>query len=125
MKMHSNILTESAIREALERAKERGNVDRDVHFMILEPRGSRQRANGFEIRLEWLGTKTKGDGRRWTNSGNGGANSEHNGNGTYAATYDEWGWFIAELFNKDEELIFGHYKGWDSFLTQTRYAFEV
>jgi len=125
MKLHSDILTATDVRDALDRAKQRGNVDRLVDFMILEPRGSRSRKNGFEVRLEWLGEKQKGDGRHWTNSGNGGANSYRNGNGTYAATYDEWGWFIAELFDKDENMIFGTYKGLDSFDNQTRYAFEL
>lgn len=125
MKLHSDILTESDIREALGRAQRRGNVDRLTVFMILEPKKSRTRANGFEIRLEWIGDKVKGDGRHWTNSGKRGADSYDNGNGTYAATYDEWGWFIAELFDKDENLVFGHYKGMDHFNEYTKYAYEL
>lgn len=121
MKLHSDILTESDVRDALSRAKQRGGVDSLIEFDLLDPRGSRSRKNGFEIRLEWLGTKVKGDGRRWTNTGSYGANT----GGTYAATRDEWGWFIAELFDKDENAIFGHYEGMDGFNTATRYAYEL
>lgn len=121
MKLHSNILTENDVRDALSRAKQRGNVDPLVEFNLLDPRGSRSRKNGFEIRLEWLGNKVKGDGRRWTNTGNAGSGT----GGMYAATYDEWGWFIAELFDKDEHAIFGHYTGMDGFNTATRYKYEL
>src|SRR5213595_446180 len=121
--MHSDTLTVSDVREALETAKKDGNVDSFVHFMILEERGSRTRKNGFEIRLEWIGEKVKGDGRHWTNSGNGGANSYGNGNGTYVATHDEWGWFIAELFSKDSDMVFGTSKAVAGFDEATRYKY--
>lgn len=124
MKFHSDTLTTSDIRDALKAAKAKGNVDDLVEFMILEPKGSRTRSNGFEIRLEWLGEKQRGDGRHWTNSGKSGANSYGNGNGTYAATYDEWGWFIAELFDMDADAVFGTYKGYGGFHADTRYKFE-
>lgn len=125
MKLHSNILTESDVRDALERAKKRGHVDRLTVFDVLDAKGSRTRKNAFEVHLEWIGDKVKGDGRRWTNSGKRGADSYDNGRGTYAATYDEWGWFIAELFDKDENAVFGHYKGMDSFNSQTKHAYEL
>lgn len=121
MKLHSNILTASDVRDALERAKKRGHVDRLTVFDVLEVKGSRTRKNAFEVHLEWVGDKVKGDGRRWTNSGNRGADT----GGSYAATYDEWGWFIAELFDKDENAVFGHYKGMDDFNNQTRSAYEL
>jgi hypothetical protein len=121
MKLHSDTLEWRDIHDALDRAKQRGHVDRLIDFETLEEKKSRSRKNGFEIKLEWLGTKVKGDGRRWTNSGSYGANT----GGSYAATRDEWGWFIAELFDKDEHAIFGHYEGMDSFNTQTRYAYEI
>jgi hypothetical protein len=120
MRLHSDTLTESDVRDALDRAKRRGHVDRLVVFSELVGRGSRTRKNGFEIRLEWLGDKQKGDGRRYTNSGNGGA-----GTSAYAALYSEWGWFIAELFDKDADAVFGNYKGRDDFDNQTRWQFEI
>jgi hypothetical protein len=119
MRIHSNILTESDVREALIKATKRGGVDRMTDFAELNPRGSRSHKQAFEVRLEWLGTKIKGDGRRWTNGGNYGSGS------SYAATRDEWGWFIAELFQMDEHATVGPYKGMDDFDTSTRYAYVI
>ena len=118
MKLHSDTLTENDVREALSKAKDSGKVDRLVFFSQLTAQGSRSRKNGFEVRLEWLGDKQKGDGRRFTNSGNGGADRTQ-----YGAFYDEWGWFIAELYHMDADLIFGHYKTRDEFDSMTRYQF--
>lgn len=116
MRLHSNILTESEVRDALDRAKLRGNVDSRIDFSILDSRGSRSHKGAYEVKLEWNGEKVKGDGRRWTNTGSRGADTH----GNYAATYDEWGWFIAELFYKDEHATFGHYAGMDGFDAATR-----
>jgi hypothetical protein len=118
MKLHSDTLNRNDICEALAEAKRKGRVDSDVHFDILEARGSRTRKAGFEIRLEWLGEKVKGDGRRPTNSGNRGGGSQQ-----WAALWEEWGWFILELFRKDSGLVFGSYKSLDDFHSQTRFAF--
>lgn len=117
MKLHSDILNRNDIREALATAKRKGRVDSDVHFDILEARGSRTRKAGFEIRLEWLGEKVKGDGRRPTNSGNG------SGSQQWAAFWEEWGWFIVELYRIDPDMVFGNYKTREVFDTYTRNAF--
>lgn len=118
MKLHSDTLTVSDVQDAMKRAKDRGGVDRLVCFDTLAPRGSRSRKNGFEVRLEWVGTKVKGDGRRFTNSGNGGASD------TYAAFYEEWGWFLAEVFDMDPDAKLDRYEGRDSFHQLTRHAFH-
>ena len=125
MKLHSDTLTSADVYTAMERAKQRGHVSRLTIFDKMEEKKSRTRKNGFEIHLEWIGEKVKGDGRRWTNSGKGGANSYDNGSGCYAATYDEWGWFIAELFDKDANAVFGHYKGKEHFDTYTKGAYML
>ena len=117
--MHSDILTETDIREALAKVSRSGKVDPLVDFEVLEGRGSRTRKAGYEIRLAWYGEKVKGDGRRWSNTGNYGADT----GGFYAAKYDEWGWFIDELFNRDPQMVFGHYKDRATFDNMTRYAF--
>jgi hypothetical protein len=118
MKLHSDILDVDGINDALRRAKEAGHVDNLVVFSTLEARGSRTRKNGFEIRLEWLGEKKPGDGRRYTNGGNTGANGA-----MYGAFWEEWGWFIDELYSVDRDLVFGHYKTREDFDNMTRYAF--
>jgi hypothetical protein len=125
MKLHSDIHTVDTINDALSRAKDSGKVDRLVQFEIFDEKGSRTRKNAFEIKLGWYGEKVKGDGRRWTNTGTRGSDSLSNGQGNYAATYDEWGWFIAELFDKDADAVFGNYKGRDDFDSQTRWKFSL
>lgn len=117
--MHSDTLTTNDIIAALHKAKAENGVDRLVDFEVLEERGSRTRKAGWEIRLAWYGEKVKGDGRRWTNSGTSGADT----GGFYAAKYDEWGWFIHQLFEADSQMVFGHYKDRTTFDTMTRYAF--
>lgn len=119
MKLHSDILTVDDINDALRRAKDNGKVDRLVVFSELDARGSRTRKNGYEIRLEWLGDKQKGDGRRYTNGGNRGADTA-----SYGAFWEEWGWFIDELYSIDPNLVFGHYKTRAVFDEMTRYQFS-
>lgn len=118
MKLHSDVLTIDSIQDCMSRAKDGGHVDKLVVFSELVARASRSRKFGYEIRLEWLGEKIKGDGRRYTNSGNRGADDS-----SYGAFYDEWGWFIVELYSVDPLLVFGHYKTQDDFHSITRYAF--
>lgn len=121
MKLHSDVLTIPDIEDALRTAKATGRVDNLIHLDTLEVRKSRSRKNGYEIQLVWDGTKVKGDGRRWKNSGHGGSDSGEYGN--YAATRDEWGWFIDAVFNLDPAAVFGPYNGRIDFHKATRYAY--
>lgn len=121
MKLHSDVVaTEQTIREALQRAKDAGHVGSSVYFHILDARASRSKKNGFEIQLG-CSDKVKGDGRGWKNTGTRGADS--GSYGMYAATYDEWGWFIAELYTLDAEMVLGHYKSLENFDSHTRFAY--
>jgi hypothetical protein len=120
MRLHSNTLTVRDIETALQQCKHDGTVDGFVQFETFDVRKSQSRNSGFEIQLGWYGTKQPGDGRRWKNTGNRGANSEGNAYGVYAATYDEWGYFIAELFRLDSDLTFGHYKSLEVFNSMTK-----
>jgi hypothetical protein len=43
----------------------------------------------------------------------------------YAATYSEWGWFLAEVFRDDPQAICGPYKGLSDFNRKTRDQFTV
>lgn len=117
MRLHTDKLTESDIREALQKAKNAGRVDSRVSFVLLYSTGSRSRAGGYEVQLGWYGDKVKGDGRRFKNSGSNGSST------VYAAFYEEWGWFILELFRADPGMVFGSYKSLPDFEEQTRYAF--
>lgn len=119
MRLHTDTHTWATINHALVRAQQAGRVAEHVEVMTCDEYGSRKKERAFEIKLG-THTKIKGDKRSWTNLGNRGANSEANGEGIYAATYDEWGWFIAELFATEPDLIFGHYNGRHGFDEYTR-----
>jgi hypothetical protein len=71
----------------------------DVEF---ERHGSRKRTRAYEVRLS-TDTKVPGDGRRRPNSG------RYGSAGGWAATYDEWGAFIAQLYSYDPEALIGPY----------------
>jgi hypothetical protein len=124
MRIHTNTHTWRSIHEALDRAKAAGKVADHVEFEVCVEYRSRSKARGIEVKL---GTfhKEPGDGRRWTNTGNRGANSEHNGEALYAATYDEWGWFLAEVFDTDPEATCWAYVGAAGFNASTKYAYVL
>lgn len=42
-----------------------------------------------------------------------------------AATWDEWGHFLAAIFEQDEDAICGNYNGADDFHSQTKYKYEI
>jgi hypothetical protein len=113
MKLHSDTLTVTDIREAFATARRKGLIVGGIELLTLEEKGSRTRANGFEIRLG--ADYSDGIHKRKTNDNT----------GNYAATYDEWGWFIAELFDKDVDAVFGTYKGQTGFDADTRYKFVL
>ena len=83
MRIHGNMITEATIRDA---ARERG-----VMVTGLSRHGLRKRARSLGVTLE-------GSSPRCPNGGASGA-----GTG-YAATWDEWGIFLAALFRADDSL---------------------
>src|SRR4030095_9795008 len=110
MKLHSDKIRTQDIREALEMARRKGLIVGDTELLVLEEQKSRKRENGWEIRL----------GSRYAD----GVHKRRNMNNTaYAATWEEWGWFIVELFELDIDLEFGGYKDYNDFHSQTRYNF--
>ena len=129
MKLHTK-LSGTEVREAMEAAKLAGKVTPDVYFVEYDHGNSRTHAHRFEIQL---GTDDKHslpagtvdqygrrmNVRRYKNSGNSGANSGFLAEEIYAATWDEWGWFIAEIMRRDPEAVFGTYRGIESFNAQT------
>jgi len=114
MRLHTDMLDRRDVLDALSRARSAGKVTWSVDFTTLDSRGSRKRDHAFEVRLD----AAEGDGHRRTNSGNRGAGEY------FAATYDEWGWFIAALFVMDPDAIFGPYDGLESFLKQTKGEYQ-
>lgn len=81
---------------ALTECHDAGTVARHVGFKRLTlHRGGPGYAYALEIQLD---AQVRDRGRRQGNSGSYGAM----GDGTYAATYDEWGFFLAALYRHDE-----------------------
>lgn len=105
MKLHSDTIQISDIHKALGREIEAGRIAPHVSFKIIRQEGSRIRKAGFEVQLE---ADKRDNGRRFGNSGSYGATSPWSqGYEVYAATYDEWGWLIAALYDIDEDALWG------------------
>lgn len=77
-----------------------------VAIAHIKRHGSRKRKNGIEIRL-W-GTSPR---RNMAKDG-------------YAATWDEWGYFIERVFRADREAIVGRYPDYETFERVTKWRFE-
>jgi hypothetical protein len=109
MRLHTNLITPQIL-AALLRAKDAGHITPDVHFAVFIARRSRTHENSFEIQL---GTHdrdslpagyTDQHGRTLrVRRGRGG----HQGAARYAATWHEWGWFIAQVFAADPDSRWG------------------
>lgn len=90
-----------------------------VYLELHGPMGSRKRAARFVVKLSAdAGSDRFGTRRRWANSGSWGAATPHNGFvgdplGDKAATFDEWGAFIAAIFERDPGAIVGQYNSPD------------
>ncbi len=100
MRLHTDTLTRDNVAEALREAKRQGRVAQHVTFKTMTEHNSRDYARSFEVQLEAY-DKLDGDGRRYANSGAYGAAT------AYTATYDEWGWLLAELYNIDPYMRVG------------------
>lgn len=106
MKVHSNIITADHVAIAAATARMSYSVDMQVAELCNV--GSRKRSHGVTFRGYAL------DGNRSTNSGIYGAANAR------AATWDAWGYFIAEMFKVDPDAIVGQYDGVSDFGAQCR-----
>lgn len=103
MKLHTN-LTDVQVSNALFRAQQKSLVTRDVHFTVFTPERSLTHPHGFEI---MLGTFSQDSLPAGYVDQNGmhlrvrRARNAMKGDAKYAATWHEWGWFMAELFAAD------------------------
>lgn len=107
MKLHTR-LTSTQVYQALNAVKADGNATDDIEFVRFESGNSRTHPHRFEIQL---GTEDQHSGptnsRHYKNTGQWGASSAWNGYPIWAATWNEWGWFIAEIFRMDPTASFG------------------
>jgi hypothetical protein len=100
--IHSDRIGSADIYNATDAATRNGGGPCTVRPTRMSLRGSRKRARAFDVTLS------------------GSHSHRQNGNrDAYAATYDEWGWFLAHLFTVDPEAIAGPYGGADDFHRQT------
>ena len=118
MKLHT-ALTETEIRDCLARAQEAGEVPADVAFDLFSPAGSRSHRGAWEVHLATARNDTRDDERKRP------AAAYSGGSGLrYAASYDEWGWFLAEFFRADPGAKVGPYKGQAGFHARTEGAYS-
>lgn len=103
MRFHTDTLTSKDLWDAARAAR----VD-----MESTRHGSRSRAHAFEVRLT-------GESNRRPNSGTRGAGDD------YAATWDQWGVFIAYLFNRDPQMTTRYYADKNEFQYRTDHRFAV
>lgn len=83
-------------RAALDRAKAAGRVSPSVYFDKITAHRSTTHTTAAEVHLV-SDVKEPGSKRRRPNSGTHGADGAE----VWAATWDEWGWFLAEVFAAD------------------------
>lgn len=128
MRVHSDILTEESIRQALKNAQSNGRTGETVSFDVLTTHGSRKRKGAFEVQIAsstCASFKAAGiDEAGYSTGAVKRASRRHtrqwsSGSGNYAPTWHEWGHFISELFWLDPNAIVGAYDGQDSFEYQT------
>lgn len=100
MRIHSDHLTTSDIYTAARHAR--------VDVVNLTEHGSRSRDHAFNVNLE-------GESRRRPNGGTYGRGYASG----YAATWDQWGVFLAILFDIDPGAVCWAYDGRDAFLAKT------
>jgi hypothetical protein len=113
MKLHSNVITTADVYAAVREHCPGVVVD------TCEVQGSRSRKIGFKVLLESDGTPDKaGTPRRFAR--NVGTSGRYPGQPPgFAASYDDWGWFLSALFALDPDLIAGPYKGVEDFDAKT------
>lgn len=91
MRIHADNLTAGDVWHAADTVLQRTGAPFHLDMTV---RGSRSRARAFDVVGTSDGTLT----RKRTNPGTGG------GNRGYSATWEQWGWFLAALFAKDDTV---------------------
>lgn len=122
MRIHSDVFTRDSFDAAL---WPRSLNVQGVNIEDLSEHRSRSRARAFEVRLAATpGRDYSGKARRPRNSGAYGAESLYAGQTIKAATYNEHGQWIAELYAADPDAIIGPYRHYDHFHASTRFAYS-
>jgi hypothetical protein len=107
MRIHTDHLNRSNIHSAT------SGVD-SVQAFIVSTHKSRTHMVGFEVAL-------RGYGEHHHRRPQGRVTSDPSSE--YAATYNDWGHFLASLYLLDPDMKAGPYKNADDFHAQTKFAF--
>ncbi len=118
MKVYSDTLTKTDLVDALDGAKHARLLGPAVFLTQLDKKPAKKRAHLFVVQLAAV-AKLPGEKRRRTNTGTSGAGD------AWTASWDEWGYFMAEVFARDESAVFGPYEGVDNFREMTKYAYGI
>jgi hypothetical protein len=119
MRIHSDTLSKMHLIHALQ---ESGLQAEGVHIDLGSTHGSRSHQRAFEVTLRAAAGKDRnGKVRRWPMGAPHGADTSS----FKAATYDEWGYFIAEVYRKDPDAKVGPYADLADFTRQTRGAYSM
>jgi hypothetical protein len=127
MKLHTN-LTGPDVGNTLLRAQRKGHVTSDVEMTVFTLSPSQTHPNGFEIQLGAWDRDSLPRGyvdqhgktmrvRRFRNSDRSEAR--------YAASWHEWGWFIAEIFAADPGARWSWYASPADFHRKTGNQFKT
>lgn len=99
MRIHTNVATAVQVANlALHAAKKAGRVAGHVYFDKCTDHRSTTHTYAAEVHLV-ADVKEPGSKRRRPNNGVVG----YDGSEVWAATWDEWGWFLAEVFRLDPQ----------------------
>lgn len=108
MHIHSSVLAAVDFASAAHAVSEDAP---DIYVDSCSVHGSRKRTHGFKVALRGYGARHT----RRPNSGRYGATSDN----SFAATYDDWGYWLAELYRRDDGMLAAHYGGAEDFHKQT------
>lgn len=111
MRIHTDNLGWADLSEAFDSVRSEAP---HVTLNIVSQHGSRSHRQAFEVNL-------RGHGDRHTrrpNTGTIGANSDE-----YAATHDDWGWFLSAIYRRDVFAKVGPYKSMVHFHRVTKGAY--
>lgn len=86
----------------------------NVAVIHLSAHGSKSRDHAFEVAISGSSPYQSAH-----------ASNDRGSGGHKAATWDEWGLFLVELFKSEPTVIAGPYKGFDDFIEQTNEAVEA
>jgi hypothetical protein len=107
MRIHTDTLTTRDIFDASRIAR--------VTFDRFTEHGSRSRKRAFDVTLT-------GESNRRPNNG---TSHQTKGGDDFAATWDQWGVFLAVLFSRDPDMVTPYYADANEFHGQTAHRFDA